>query len=82
VHQKIAGLKAFTPRQTSVPALHLLNAAGASVGLTEEAARGRRRAIKVGRFPIRPTPGHRARRDEGLIKTIFDEGTGSCSAPI
>ena len=49
----------------------------ASVGLTEEEAQAGGRAVKVGRFPYSANGKAIALGDtEGLVKTIFDAGTG------
>ena len=76
--EKIAGVEGVHALdKTSVPACTYSMPQIASVGLTEEAARGGGRAIKVGRFPYSANGKAIALGEtEGLIKTIFDEGTG------
>ena len=76
--EKIAGVEGVHPLdKTSVPACTYSTPQVASVGLTEEAARAGGRGIKVGRFPYSANGKAIALGEtEGLIKTIFDEGTG------
>jgi dihydrolipoamide dehydrogenase len=76
--EKIADVEGIHPLdKTSVPACTYSTPQVASVGLTEEAARAGGRAIKVGRFPYSANGKAIALAEtEGLIKTIFDEGTG------
>jgi dihydrolipoamide dehydrogenase len=77
--EKIAGVEGIHPLdKTCVPACTYSTPQVASVGLTEEAARAAgSRAIKVGRFPYSANGKAIALGEtEGLIKTIFDEGTG------
>jgi len=50
----------------------------ASIGVTEAAAKAAGRAVKVGRFPFRVNgKAIAAGETEGLVKTIFDAGTGA-----
>jgi len=76
--EKIVGVEGVHPLdKTSVPACTYSTPQVASVGLTEEAARAGGRAIKVGRFPYSANGKAIALGEtEGLIKTVFDEGTG------
>ena len=76
--EKIAGVENIHPLdKTSVPACTYSMPQIASVGLTEEAAKAGGRAVKVGRFPYSANGKAIALGEtEGLIKTIFDEGTG------
>jgi dihydrolipoamide dehydrogenase len=76
--EKIAGVEGVHPLdKASMPACTYSTPQVASVGLTEEAARAGGRGIKVGRFPYSANGKAIALGEtEGLIKTIFDEGTG------
>ncbi len=76
--EKIAGVEGVHPlEKTSVPGCTYSTPQVASVGLTEEAARAAGRGIKIGRFPYSANGKAIALGEtEGLIKTIFDEGTG------
>jgi dihydrolipoamide dehydrogenase len=76
--EKIAGVGGIHPLdKTAVPSCTYSAPQVASVGLTEEAARAAGRAVKVGRFPYSANGKAIVLGEtEGLIKTIFDEGTG------
>lgn len=78
VAEKIAGVKGVHPLDTSnVPGCIYCWPQVASVGLTEAKAKASGRKIKVGRFPFIGNGKAIALGDaEGLIKTVFDAGTG------
>ena len=60
----------FPTATFTIPAL-------AQVGLTEEAARGRRGRIAVGRAPFSDSSAAGVRGEtEGLVKAVVDEATG------
>ncbi|MGB3020508.1 MAG: dihydrolipoyl dehydrogenase, partial [Methyloceanibacter sp.] len=63
--------------RTGVPACTYSSPQIASVGLTEEAAQGEGRALRIGRFPYQANGKAIVLGEtEGLIKTIFDAETG------
>ncbi len=76
--EKIAGLRHVEPLETlNIPGCTYCNPQVASVGLSEDAAREAGRDIKVGRFPFIGNGKAIAMGDDrGLIKTVFDAGTG------
>ncbi|MGB6389016.1 MAG: FAD-dependent oxidoreductase, partial [Methyloceanibacter sp.] len=76
--EKIAGVEGVHPLdRTGVPACTYSSPQIASVGLTEEAAQGEGRALRIGRFPYQANGKAIVLGEtEGLIKTIFDAETG------
>jgi dihydrolipoamide dehydrogenase len=76
--EKIAGVEGLHRlKPSAVPSCTYSSPQIASVGLTEEKARASGRSIKVGRFPYRANGKALVLGDiEGLVKTIFDAGTG------
>ena len=77
--EAIAGLKDLHPiKPDAVPACTYCRPQIASVGLSEEQAKEQGYKIKVGKFPFAGNGKAIALGDdEGLIKTIFDEKTGT-----
>jgi len=77
--EKIAGADDVQPLdRTAIPSCTYSAPQVASVGLTEEAARGAGHALKIGRFPYSANGKAIAQGEtEGLVKTIFDAGTGA-----
>jgi dihydrolipoamide dehydrogenase len=76
--EKIAGLNDVHPLKTeNIPGCTYCNPQIASVGLTESQAKAAGHQVKVGRFPFQGNGKAMALGEtEGLIKTIFDAGTG------
>ena len=76
--EKIAGAKdVHKIADNTVPGCTYCRPQIASVGLTEEAAKSKGHAIKVGRFPFLANGKAIALGDdEGMVKTIFDAKTG------
>jgi dihydrolipoamide dehydrogenase len=76
--EKMAGEKDIHPLDTSrIPGCTYCSPQVASIGMTEAAAKKAGRKIKVGRFPFQGNGKAIALGEpEGLIKTIFDAGTG------
>jgi dihydrolipoamide dehydrogenase len=64
--------------KTSIPACTYSTPQVASLGLTEKAARDAGHTLKVGRYPYSANGKAIAMGEtEGLLKTIFDAGTGA-----
>jgi dihydrolipoamide dehydrogenase len=78
VAERIAGVKGVHPMDPSkVPGCTYCWPQVASIGMTEAKAKATGRKIKVGRFPFVGNGKAIALGDsEGLIKTVFDAGTG------
>lgn len=77
VAEKIAGLKVHPLDTTKIPGCTYSIPQIASVGFTEEKAKGLGYALKVGRFPFSANgKALSSGETEGLIKTIFDAQTG------
>lgn len=78
VAEKIAGVKDVHPVDLSrIPGCTYAMPQVASVGMTEKQAKDAGRKVKVGRFPyVGNGKAIALGEPEGLIKTIFDEGTG------
>ncbi|MFZ1413384.1 MAG: dihydrolipoyl dehydrogenase [Defluviicoccus sp.] len=76
--EKIAGVTGVHPLDVSrIPGCTYSRPQVASVGLTEQAARARGTAVKVGRFPfIGNGKAIALGEPEGMVKTVFDEKTG------
>jgi dihydrolipoamide dehydrogenase len=76
--ERIKGLNDVHPLDvTKIPGCTYCTPQVASVGLTEQAAKERGREVKVGRFPYMANGKAIALGEtEGLIKTVFDAGTG------
>ena len=75
--EHIAGLKPHPMDKSNIAGCTYSMPQIASVGMTEEQAKGKGLKIKVGRFPFMGNGKAIALGDsEGLIKTIFDENTG------
>lgn len=75
--EAIKGLDVHGLDKTRIPGCTYSHPQIASVGLTEERAKAEGRKIKVGRFPFRANGKALALGErEGLVKTIFDAGTG------
>jgi len=76
--ERMAGEKGVHPLDTSrIPGCTYCSPQVASIGMTEAAAKKAGRKIKVGRFPFQGNGKAIALGEpEGLIKTIFDAGTG------
>lgn len=76
--EKIAGVEGVHPLdRTAIPACTYSAPQIASVGLTEETARGLGRELKIGRFPYQANGKAIVLGEtEGLIKTIFDAESG------
>jgi dihydrolipoamide dehydrogenase len=77
--EKIAGVEDAQPLdKTSIPACTYSTPQVASLGLTEKAARDAGHTLKVGRYPYSANGKAIAMGEtEGLLKTIFDAGTGA-----
>jgi dihydrolipoamide dehydrogenase len=77
--EKIAGVEDAHPLdKTSIPACTYSTPQVASLGLTEKAARDAGHTLKVGRYPYSANGKAIAMGEtEGLLKTIFDAGTGA-----
>ena len=76
--ERIAGIDGLHPMDLSkIPGCTYCTPQVASVGLTEKAAREKGHEVKVGRFPyIGNGKAIALGETEGLIKTVFDAGTG------
>lgn len=76
--EKIAGQKGVHPlNKSNIPGCTYCHPQVASVGMTEQAAKGQGYKIKVGRFPfIGNGKAVALGEPDGLVKTIFDEKTG------
>lgn len=76
--ERIAGVKGVHPLDTSnIPGCTYCTPQVASIGLSEAAAKAKGHEIKVGRFPFMGNGKAIALGEpEGLIKTVFDAGTG------
>jgi dihydrolipoamide dehydrogenase len=76
--EKIAGVKGVHPMDTrNIPGCTYCMPQVASVGLTEQAAKDKGHAVKVGKFPfIGNGKAIALGEPEGLIKTVFDGKTG------
>jgi dihydrolipoamide dehydrogenase len=75
--EHIAGLTPHGLKRENIPGCTYCRPQIASVGLTEEAARAKGHAIKVGRFPYLANGKAIAMGEtDGLVKTVFDAGTG------
>jgi dihydrolipoamide dehydrogenase len=75
--EAIKGLHPHPIDKRMIPGCTYCHPQIASVGLTEAAARAEGREIKVGRFPfIGNGKAIALGEDQGLVKTIFDAGTG------
>lgn len=75
--EAIAGQHPHAIDKTNIPGCTYCHPQVASVGLTEAKAREQGREIRVGRFPfVGNGKAIALGEDQGLIKTIFDAGTG------
>jgi dihydrolipoamide dehydrogenase len=76
--ERIKGLNDVHPLDvTKIPGCTYCHPQVASVGLTEQAARAAGHEVKVGRFPyIGNGKAIALGETEGLVKTVFDAGTG------
>ena len=75
--EAIKGLKVHPMDKSLIPGCTYCHPQVASVGLTEQAAKEKKREIKVGRFPfIGNGKAIALGEDQGLIKVIFDAKTG------
>jgi dihydrolipoamide dehydrogenase len=75
--EAIKGLKPHPLDKLKIPGCTYCNPQIASVGLTEAKAKELGREIKVGRFPfVGNGKAIALGEDQGLVKTIFDAGTG------
>jgi dihydrolipoamide dehydrogenase len=75
--EAIKGLKPHPLDKLKIPGCTYCNPQIASVGLTEAKAKEQERQIKVGRFPfVGNGKAIALGEDQGLVKTIFDAGTG------
>ena len=75
--EAIAGLKPHPLERDKIPGCTYSRPQVASVGLTEAQARATGRPVRVGRFPLAANGKAIALgEDQGLVKTIFDAGTG------
>ncbi|WP_291842485.1 dihydrolipoyl dehydrogenase [Maricaulis sp.] len=75
--EKIAGENVHAFETGNIPGCTYCHPQVASVGLTEEKARAAGHAVKVGRFPfVGNGKAIALGDDQGLVKTIFDAGTG------
>jgi dihydrolipoamide dehydrogenase len=75
--EAIKGLNPHPIDKLKIPGCTYCQPQIASVGLTEAAAKGQGREIKVGRFPfIGNGKAIALGEDQGLVKTIFDAKTG------
>jgi dihydrolipoamide dehydrogenase len=77
--EEIAGVENVHPLdRTAIPSCTYSKPQVASVGLTEEAAQAAGYGLKIGRFPYSANGKAIAQGEtEGLVKTIFDAGTGA-----
>jgi len=75
--EAIKGLDVYALDKLRIPGCTYSRPQIASVGLTEARAKAEGREIRVGRFPYRANGKALALGErEGLVKTIFDAGTG------
>ncbi len=75
--EKLAGLNPTPIDYDNIPSCTYCQPQVASVGLTEEKAREKGYAVKVGRFPFRANGKSIAVGEtEGMVKLIFDEKYG------
>ena len=75
--ETIAGLHLHAMDKTKIPGLHLLRAAGRQRRPDRSQGQGSRPRDQGRPLPVRrQRQGDRARRAEGLVKTIFDAKTG------
>ncbi len=75
--EKIAGKKPHKMSKNLIPGCTYASPQVASVGLTEQAAKEKKIAVKIGRFPFMANGKAIAMGEpEGLVKTIFDAKTG------
>jgi dihydrolipoamide dehydrogenase len=75
--EAIKGLKVHAMDKALIPGCTYCHPQVASVGMTEQAAKEKKREIKVGRFPfIGNGKAIALGEDQGLIKVIFDAKTG------
>jgi dihydrolipoamide dehydrogenase len=75
--EAIKGLKPHAMDKLLIPGCTYCAPQIASVGLTEQAAKEKKRDIRVGRFPfIGNGKAIALGEDQGLVKVIFDEKTG------
>ena len=75
--EAIAGLKPHPMDKTNIPGCTYCHPQIASVGITEAKAKEQGRDIKIGRFPfVGNGKAIALGEDQGLVKTIFDAGTG------
>ncbi|MDP6175383.1 MAG: dihydrolipoyl dehydrogenase, partial [Rhodospirillales bacterium] len=76
--ERIAGLPGLHPLDKSrIPGCTYCHPQVASIGLTEEAAKEQGREVKIGHFPFMGNGKAIALGEaEGLVKTLFDAGTG------
>ena len=73
----IAGMETHAPDTSRIPACTYCRPQVASIGLTEAQAVGAGHEVKVGRFPFLGNGKAIALGEpEGLVKTVFDAGTG------
>jgi len=75
--EAIAGKKPHAMKKEQIPGCTYCHPQIASVGMTEQAAKEAKRAVKIGRFPFMGNGKAIALGEsDGLIKTIFDAKTG------
>jgi dihydrolipoamide dehydrogenase len=75
--EAIKGLDVHPLDKARIPGCTYCHPQIASVGLTEQAARERGHAVKVGRFPfVGNGKAIALGDDQGLVKTVFDAGSG------
>ncbi|KAB2917888.1 MAG: dihydrolipoyl dehydrogenase [Hyphomicrobiaceae bacterium] len=75
--ESIKGLDVHPMDKLKIPGCTYCNPQIASVGLTEQKAKEQGREIRIGRFPFAGNGKAIALgEDQGLVKTIFDAGTG------
>jgi dihydrolipoamide dehydrogenase len=75
--EKIKGLHPHPVNKEQIPGCTYCHPQVASIGLTENRARAAGLALKVGRFPfVGNGKAIALGEDQGLVKTIFDAGTG------
>jgi len=75
--EHIAGLDSHPLDRTRIPGCTYSHPQIASIGLTERAATAAGRSVRIGRFPLIGNGKAIAIGDSnGLIKTLFDSGTG------
>ena len=75
--EHIAGLASHTVDRARIPGCTYSHPQVASIGMTEQAASGAGRKVRVGRFPLMGNGKAIAIGDaNGMVKTIFDAATG------